>query len=105
MSCRSAEFSSCSRNSSVSYQGTSLAAVRAGGTAMRRLIMSAIVATAALVLAPAQARAEGYVSPWVAANAGSGFDNGRAGFGTQAGRAGRGNTRRQSDFRFSPDFL
>ena len=53
---------------------------------MRRVFTAVIVlATAALVLAPAQARAEGYLSPWVAANAGSSFNNGRAGFGTQAG--------------------
>jgi hypothetical protein len=69
-------------------------------------MMSTIVlATAALVLAPAQARAEGYVSPWVAANAGSGFDNGRAGFGTQAGWMGAGIVGGELDFGYSPSFF
>jgi len=73
---------------------------------MRRFMMSTIVlATAALVLAPAQARAEGYVSPWVAANAGSGFDNGRAGFGTQAGWMGAGIVGGELDFGYSPSFF
>src|SRR5205823_12224094 len=59
--------------------------------AMRRAITILIFSSvAALVLSPTQARAEGYISPWVAANAGTGingsnlgssFDNGRAGVG------------------------
>jgi len=58
-----------------------------------------LTAAAALALSPVQARAEGYISPWVAANAGTGFDgnnlgrsfdNGRAGIGTQVGAMGKG---------------
>ena len=39
--------------------------------ATRVLIFSA---AAALTFSPVQARAEGYISPWVAANAGTGFN-------------------------------
>ena len=73
---------------------------------MRRVFTAVIVlATAALVLAPAQARAEGYLSPWVAANAGSSFSNGRAGFGTQAGWMSGGIVGGELDFGYSPSFF
>ena len=36
-------------------------------------------AAAALAFSPVQARAEGYISPWVAANAGTGFDGNNLG--------------------------
>jgi len=58
---------------------------------MRCVLKVLIVATAvAVISAPAMARAEGYVSPWVSANTGSSFDNGRAGFGVDAGGMGAG---------------
>src|SRR6266542_5485390 len=65
---------------------------------MRRAIKaSLIVAAAALIWAPTQARAEGYISPWIAANANAGFsngnvnfDSGRTGFGVNAGAMGAG---------------
>jgi len=73
---------------------------------MRRVFTTVIVlATAALVLAPAPARAEGYVSPWVAANAGSSFNNGRAGVGTQAGWMSEGIIGGELDFGYSPSFF
>lgn len=63
-----------------------------------------IVATAALIGAPAQARAEGYISPWVAANSGTGFDNGRAAVGLQAGAMGNGVIGGEVGFGYSPSF-
>jgi len=57
---------------------------------------------------PALAHAEGYVSPWVAANAGTrfgDFDNGRAGFGVDAGGMGKGIIGGELDFGFSPSFF
>jgi opacity protein-like surface antigen len=63
-----------------------------------------IVATAALICAPAQARAEGYISPWVAANSGTGFDNGRAAVGLQAGAMGNGVIGGEVGFGYSPSF-
>lgn len=73
---------------------------------MRRLMNALIlVTTIAIVSAPALARAEGYVSPWVSANAGSNFDNGRAGFGFDAGGMGAGVIGGELDFGYSPSFF
>ena len=73
---------------------------------MRRVVKALIVTTAiAFVSAPALARAEGYVSPWVSANAGSKFDNGRAGFGVNAGGMGAGIIGGELDFGWSPSFF
>ena len=71
---------------------------------MRR-VLKVLILTAALAvtLAPALAHAEGYVSPWVAANAGTrfgDFDNGRAGFGVDAGGMGKGIIGGELDFGF-----
>src|SRR6185436_14822163 len=63
-----------------------------------------VVAAAALICAPAQARAEGYISPWVAANSGTGFDNGRAAVGLQAGAMGNGVIGGEVGFGYSPSF-
>ncbi len=76
---------------------------------MRR-VLKVLILTAALAvtLAPALAHAEGYVSPWVAANAGTrfgDFDNGRAGFGVDAGGMGKGVIGGELDFGFSPSFF
>ena len=71
-------------------------------------------AAAALSFAPVQARAEGYISPWVATNAGTGFnssnlsnsfDNGRIGFGTQVGAMGKGIIGGELDLGWSPSFF
>ena len=73
-----------------------------------------LAAVAALALAPVQARAEGYISPWVATNAGTGFnssnlnssfDNGRIGFGTQVGAMGKGIIGGELDLGWSPSFF
>ena len=74
----------------------------------------AAAAVAALAFAPVQARAEGYISPWVATNAGTGFnssnisgsfDNGRIGFGTQVGAMGKGIIGGELDLGWSPSFF
>jgi opacity protein-like surface antigen len=73
---------------------------------MRRALKAfVVVAAAALICAPAQARAEGYISPWVGANSGTGFDNGRAGFGLNAGSMGGGVFGGELDFGYSPSFF
>ena len=73
---------------------------------MRCVIKSLIVATAiAAISAPAVARADGFIAPWVSANGGSGFDNGRAGFGVNAGAMGKGIIGGELDFGWSPSFF
>lgn len=71
--------------------------------AMKVFILSAAVA---LVAAPIQARAEGFVTPWVGANWGSGnnIDNGRAAFGVNAGGMGAGIIGAELAFGYSPSF-
>ncbi|OLB62049.1 MAG: hypothetical protein AUI11_07160 [Acidobacteria bacterium 13_2_20CM_2_66_4] len=59
----------------------------------------------ALVLAPAAAHAEGYFSPWASAQAGSSFNNGRAGLGFDAGGMGAGIIGGEVDFGWSPSFF
>jgi opacity protein-like surface antigen len=74
----------------------------------RALKVFTLTAAIAAVCAPALAHAEGYVSPWVAANAGTrfgDFDNGRAGFGVNAGGMGKGVIGGELDFGFSPSFF
>jgi hypothetical protein len=73
---------------------------------MRRAVKALILAaTIAGVSAPALARAEGYISPWVSANGGSNFDNGRAGLGVYAGGMGAGIVGGEVDFGWSPSFF
>ena len=74
----------------------------------RALKVFTLTAVIAVVCAPALAHAEGYVSPWVAANAGTrfgDFDNGRAGFGVNAGGMGKGVIGGELGFGFSPSFF
>jgi hypothetical protein len=76
---------------------------------MRRPLKVLILTAAlAVIYAPAPAYAEGYVSPWVSANAGTrfgDFDNGRAGFGVNAGGMGDGIIGGELDFGFSPSYF
>jgi len=76
---------------------------------MRRPLKVLILTAAlAVIYAPAPAYAEGYVSPWVSANAGTrfgDFDNGRAGFGVNAGGMGNGIIGGELDFGFSPSYF
>jgi hypothetical protein len=69
---------------------------------MNALIVSAVVA---LVWAPAQARADGFFSPWAGTQFGSNINNGRAGFGINAGGMGAGVVGGEVDFGFSPSFF
>jgi opacity protein-like surface antigen len=62
-------------------------------------------AAAALMAAPTQARAEGYVTPWVGSNWGSDISNGRAAFGINAGGMGAGIIGGEVDFGYSPSFF
>jgi hypothetical protein len=77
----------------------------------RALKVCVVLAAIAFIWAPSQARADGYVSPWVAANSGAGFesgnvfDNGRAGFGVTAGAMGGGIFGGEVDFGYSPSFF
>ncbi|PYQ78465.1 MAG: hypothetical protein DMG01_11470 [Acidobacteria bacterium] len=73
---------------------------------MRGVLKVLVVAGAlALVLAPAAAHAEGYFSPWASAQAGSSFNNGRAGLGFDAGGMGAGIIGGEVDFGWSPSFF
>jgi hypothetical protein len=74
----------------------------------RALKVLTLTAAVAVIYAPALAHAEGYVSPWVAANAGTkfnDFDNGRAGFGVNAGSMGKGVIGGELGFGVSPSFF
>jgi opacity protein-like surface antigen len=76
--------------------------------AMRGAFKGLIVTTAAaaaLMAAPTQARAEGYVTPWVGSNWGSDISNGRAAFGINAGGMGAGIIGGEVDFGYSPSFF
>jgi hypothetical protein len=75
---------------------------------MRRVMKALIVTGAmALVFAPIQARADGFVSPWIgtAFGAGSNIDNGRATFGVTAGAMGAGIVGGEVDFGYNPSFF
>lgn len=74
---------------------------------MRRAIKGLIVvAAAAVALAPTAAHAQGYVSPWADVQAGSSFNNGRAGFGVDVGAMGAGGiVGGELDFGYSPSFF
>ena len=69
---------------------------------LKRLILTG---TIALVLAPIQARADGFVSPWVGSAFGSSIDNGRTTFGVNAGSMGAGVIGGEIDFGYNPSFF
>jgi opacity protein-like surface antigen len=73
---------------------------------MRRGIKATLLIGAiALVLAPAQARADGFVTPWVGSAFGSNIDNGQTTFGVSAGGMGAGIIGGEVDFGWSPSFF
>jgi hypothetical protein len=73
---------------------------------MRRVVQSLLLATAvAVVYAPTEARADGFVSPWTGANFGSNIADGRASFGASAGYMGKGALGGEFDFGYSPSFF
>ena len=73
---------------------------------MKRVIKTLILASAAaVVLAPMQARADGFVTPWVGSAFGSNIQNGQTTFGVSAGGMGAGHHRRRSGLRLEPELL
>ena len=64
-----------------------------------------LTGTIALVLAPIQARADGFFSPWVGSAFGSSIDNGRTTFGVNAGAMGAGVIGGEIDFGYNPSFF
>jgi hypothetical protein len=73
---------------------------------MKRVIKTFILASAAaVVLAPMQARADGFVTPWVGSAFGSSIQNGQATLGVSAGAMGAGIIGGEADFGWSPSFF
>lgn len=73
---------------------------------MKRVIKSLILASAAAaVLAPVQARADGFVTPWVGSAFGSNIQNGQTTFGVSAGGMGAGIIGGEADFGWSPSYF
>jgi opacity protein-like surface antigen len=73
---------------------------------MKRVIKSLTLASAvAVVLAPIQARADGFVTPWVGSAFGSSIQNGQATLGVSAGGMGAGIIGGEADFGWSPSFF
>ena len=73
---------------------------------MKGVIKSLIIASAAaVVLAPTQARADGFVTPWVGSAFGSNINNGQATIGVSAGGMGAGIIGGEMDFGWSPSFF
>ena len=71
----------------------------------RARLMCVCLAAVAMLIAPTQAHAEGYVSPWLGVNFGSSPANGRAAFGASAGYMGAGIFGAEFDFGYSPSFF
>jgi opacity protein-like surface antigen len=70
---------------------------------MKRVIKIFIIAAAAaVVFAPLQARADGFVTPWVGSSFGSNIQNGQASLGVSAGGMGAGIIGGEADFGWSP---
>ena len=70
------------------------------------VIKSLIIASAAaVVLAPMQARADGFVTPWVGSAFGSNIKNGQPSIGVSAGGMGAGIIGGEVDFGWSPSFF
>jgi hypothetical protein len=73
---------------------------------MKRAVKSLILASAAaVVLAPMQARADGFVTPWIGSAFGSSIQNGQATLGVSAGGMGAGIIGGEADFGWSPSFF
>ena len=73
---------------------------------MKSVIKSFILASAAaIVLAPVQARADGFVTPWVGSAFGSNIKNGQTTFGVSAGGMGGGIIGGEVDLGWSPSFF
>ncbi|HXI30390.1 MAG TPA: hypothetical protein VNG89_18255, partial [Vicinamibacterales bacterium] len=59
-------------------------------------------AAVAVVLAPMQARADGFITPWIGSSFGSSIENGRGTFGVSAGGMGSGIVGGEVDFGWNP---
>jgi hypothetical protein len=69
---------------------------------MKTLILTGAMA---LMLAPTQARADGFVTPWVGSAFGSNINNGRTAIGVDAGAMGGGIVGGEFDFGYAPSFF
>ena len=69
---------------------------------MRMLVLTGALA---FVLAPGQAQADGFVTPWVGSAFGSSFSNGQTSFGIDLGGMGAGVIGGELDFGYSPSFF
>ena len=73
---------------------------------MKRVINFLIFLSAiAVVLAPSQARADGFFTPWVGSAFGSNIRNGQTTVGVSAGSMGAGIVGGEADFGWSPSFF
>ncbi len=73
---------------------------------MKRIMNSLIFLSAiAVVLAPSQARADGFFTPWVGSAFGSNIRNGQTTVGVSAGSMGAGIVGGEADFGWSPSFF
>lgn len=73
---------------------------------MRRLMKSLVLSAAvALAMAPAAARADGWVNPWAGVNFGADVEDGRGAFGVNAGGMGAGIIGGEIGFGYSPSFF
>ena len=73
---------------------------------MKRVIKSlTFVFAIAVVLAPIQARADGFFTPWVGSAFGSNIQNGQTTVGVSAGSMGAGIVGGEADFGWSPSFF
>jgi opacity protein-like surface antigen len=73
---------------------------------MKHVLKTLVLAGAvAVVLAPVQARADGWIAPWIGSAFGSNIDNGRGTFGVSAGGMGGGIVGGEVDFGYNPSFF
>jgi len=73
---------------------------------MHRVLKSVVMlATVAAISAPAVARADGYVSPFIGQNFGNNSGDGRVNFGADAGWMGAGVMGFEVDFGYAPNFF
>ena len=73
---------------------------------MRRAVKTLLLSGAvALVLAPMQAHAEGFIVPWIGTAFGSSIQNGQTTFGVSGGGMGGGIIGGELDFGYSPSFF
>ena len=71
----------------------------------RLLKVFTLVATVAVVSAPALARADGYISPFAGTNFGTNSGNGRLNVGADVGWMGGGVIGLEADFGYAPNFF